>query len=550
MVFIINQIKYNLSIVKICTMKKVILLSMLGIAYIYGYSQVSLTVNVPIAGGLYGAMTYTERITVTNLTITGFLDARDFVTLRDQMPVLSVLDISQASIQEYTGTGGTGGPALRTYPSGEIPYCAFWYNGGKTTLTQVTLPQTAHAVGMHAFQGCTGLAQANFPPSVDSIMYSAYHLCSGLIEINIPSTIQYIEMDAFARCSGNIIVSAGNPSYASQDGVLFNKTFTSLIQCPNSKSDYTIPSSVNKVCMDAFIGCTLLESVDIPSTINEIGANAFTSCSGLTELEFPSSIHQIPNGCCMQCTSLQTVIIPPSIDTISDAAFTMCTSLTHMNLPYSLYYIGGMAFWECTALASINLPPQLSGIMPQAFRKCISLQSVVIPPSMSTLTTGLFYQCAGLKKIVLPSTITSIQSVAFFGCSSLEEFHANNPVPVDLSAIVNVFQGVPVSTCILYVPVGSKALYEAAPKWQDFENIVEDAYAGMEEPMKASLLTTVNEGRLWIRGLEKGAPVSLFSLNGSLLYGSKVYDDEMSIGLPGPGIYLLHYKNTTRKIIN
>jgi len=530
-------------------MKRAMLLSMLGIACLSGYSQVNLTVNVPVAGGLFGAMTYNERITVTNLTITGFLDARDFVTLRDQMPVLSILDISLANIQEYTGTGGTGGVALRTYPSGEIPYCAFWYNGGKTTLTQVSLPQTAHAVGMHAFQGCTGLTQADFPPSVDSIMYSAYHLCSGLMDINIPSTIQFIGLDAFARCGGNINVSADNPLYASQEGVLFNKTCTSLIQCPNSKSGYTIPLSVDNVCMDAFIGCTLLETVSIPYSVENIGQSAFAGCTGLTELEFPNTVHLIPYGCCSGCTSLQSVIIPESIDTISDAAFSMCTSLTGINLPYSLYYIGVMAFWNCTALASIYLPPQLSAIMPQAFRQCTSLESLVFPSSMSSLTAGILYQCSGLKKVILPATITSIQSVAFYGCSSLEEVHANSPVPVDLSAMINVFQGVPVSSCVLFVPVGSKVLYEAAPQWQDFENIVEDAYAGMAEPVQASLHITVKEGRLWICGLEKGAPVYLFSLNGSLLYGSKVYDDKMSIGLPGPGIYLLHYKKNTRKII-
>jgi hypothetical protein len=530
-------------------MKKGFLLILVGIASVYGYSQVSLTVNVPNAGGLFGSMTATERNTVTDLTITGFLDARDFVTLRDQIPVLSILDISQANIQEYTGTAGTGGVALRTYPSEEIPYCAFWYNGGKTTLTQVFLPQTAHVVGMHAFQGCTGLIQANFPPSIDSIMYSAYHLCSGLIEINIPSTIQYIGLDAFARCGGNIIVSPDNTNYSSLDGVLFNKTYTSLIQCTNSKSGYIIPLSVNNVCIDAFVGCTMLETLIIPFSVENIESGAFAGCTGLTELEFPNTVHLIPYGCCSGCTSLQSVIIPESIDTISDVAFSMCTSLTSLNLPYSLHYIGVMTFWNCSALLSLNLPPQLSAIMPQAFRQCTSLESLVFPSSMSSLTAGILYQCAGLRKVVVPATISSIQSGAFFGCSSLEEFHANNPVPVDLSAMINVFQGVPVSTCILYVPVGSKVLYETAPKWQEFENIVEDAYAGIKESVQISIHTTVNEGRLWICGLEMGASISLYCLNGSLLWESKIYDDKMSIGLPAPGIYLLHYKNITRKII-
>lgn len=529
-------------------MKRTILITILGIAFMNGYSQVYLTVNVPVAGGLFGAMTYTERTTVTDLTITGFIDARDFVTLRDQMPVLSSLDISQADIMEYTGTAGTGGVALRTYPSGEIPYCAFWYNGGKTTLTQVILPQTAHVIGMHAFQGCTGLTQAVFPPSVDSIMYSAYHLCSGLIEINIPSTIQYIGLDAFARCGGNIIVSADNPIYAGQDGVLFNKTFTSLIQCPNSKSGYSIPLSVDKVCMDAFIGCTMLETLLIPYSVQNIESSAFAGCTGLTELEFPNTIHLIPYACCSGCTSLQSVIIPESIDTISDVAFSMCTSLTNINLPYSLHYIGVMTFWNCTALSSLSLPPQLSAIMPQAFRQCTSLESLVFPPSMSSLTAGILYQCSGLKKVVLPASVTSIQSAAFHGCSSLEEFHANNPVPVDLTTMINVFQGVPVSSCVLYVPVGSKILYETAAQWQDFENIVEDVYAGIEKPLPASIWIKISEGLLRISGLEQGDDISVYSLTGGKIFYGNATDEQLNIILPIRGTYILRINNNSRKI--
>src|SRR5208283_811269 len=41
--------------------------------------------------------------TVTNLTLSGTIDARDFKTMRDSMPVLTVLDLSQTAIAAYTG---------------------------------------------------------------------------------------------------------------------------------------------------------------------------------------------------------------------------------------------------------------------------------------------------------------------------------------------------------------------------------------------------------------------------------------------------------------
>lgn len=60
-------------------------------------AQVSKTVNVT-AGGLAAALTAAEYTTVTNLTVTGTIDARDFKTMRDTLSVLSVVDLSAATI--------------------------------------------------------------------------------------------------------------------------------------------------------------------------------------------------------------------------------------------------------------------------------------------------------------------------------------------------------------------------------------------------------------------------------------------------------------------
>jgi hypothetical protein len=513
------------------------------------FPQVSLTVNVPAAGGLYAAMTAEQRNTVTNLTVTGLLNATDFVTLRDSMPVLSVLDISATSIMEYTGTGGPGGVGQTYYPADEIPYSAFWYNGGKATLTEALLPQTLYSVGSYAFQGCTGLLEANFPASVDSIQYSAYAACSGMVETNIPSTIQYIGYDAFASCGGNIYVDANNPGYSSLDGVLFNKTQSLLIQCPDSKTGYIIPSTVTTIGVDAFIGCALLGSVTIPLSVTSIQPHAFTNCHGLSSVELPASISTIEYSVFSGCTGLQSITIPSSIDSIGDVSFAFCTSLTVVNLPNSISYIGMMSFWGCTGLTSVNFPPQLVSIMQQAFKGCTSLVEAILPSSINTVNVGTFAGCTGLLKVVLPPTINNIQSQAFYNCTALEEIHANNPLPVDLSASINVFYNVPVETCILYVPVGSKVLYEVAPKWEDFDHIVEDIYAGIYLPGDQEYNARVNNGILSVLGLKSATYVSVYAMNGSQIYSKKVETGNVSIPLLGRGTYIVRCNNYSIKVI-
>ena len=531
-------------------MKKQLLFCSLFMLCGAAFSQVSLTVNVPVAGGLYGAMTAEQRNTVTDLTITGWLNATDFVTLRDNMPVLAVLELSGSSIVAYSGSGGPGGAGQGYYPANEIPYSAFWHNGGKTTLTATILPQTLHSVGSHAFQGCTGLLEVNFPASVDSIRYSAYNGCSGFETINIPSTIMYIGPDAFASCGGNFFVSADNPNYSGLDGVLFNKTQSLLIQCPNSKTSYNIPSTVTVIGWDAFIGCSMLGSVNISTTVTTIGQHAFTNCTSLTSIELPSSISTVSYGLFAGCTSLQSVSIPSSIDSIGDLSFARCSSLAELNLPYSITYIGIMAFWQCTGLTSINFPPQLMSIMQQAFNGCTSLEEAILPSSMTIVSVGAFAGCTGLRKVVLPSTINTIQSQAFSNCTSLEEFHADNPLPVDLSASNNVFLNVPTATCILYVPVGSEMLYEVAPKWEDFQNIIEDPTIGVATYELKPFRAWVSNGTLFVNDIRNGACVSVFAANGAQIYSGLSPSDNLNLNLPGKGMYIVRSENYSVKVVN
>jgi hypothetical protein len=60
-------------------------------------AQVSKTIEVT-AGGLKTTLTAEERTTITNLTLTGIIDARDFKTMRDDMPVLTIVDLENISI--------------------------------------------------------------------------------------------------------------------------------------------------------------------------------------------------------------------------------------------------------------------------------------------------------------------------------------------------------------------------------------------------------------------------------------------------------------------
>jgi len=70
-------------------------------------AQVYKTINVTTAGKLSALLTATENATVTDLTITGIIDAVDFRYLLFEVPLLTVLDLSDVIIQPYDSTGGS-----------------------------------------------------------------------------------------------------------------------------------------------------------------------------------------------------------------------------------------------------------------------------------------------------------------------------------------------------------------------------------------------------------------------------------------------------------
>ena len=100
-----------------------------------------------------------------------------------------------------------------------------------------------------------------------------------------------------------------------------------------------------------------------------------------------------------------------------------------------------------------------------------------LPKILTTIPDYALAGCSGLNKLLIPSTITLIGAEAMNGCSGLQEIRvAGREVPTLGGS--NVFQGVSVSSCTLYVRSGMKTKFSKAAQWRAFadngyDNIVE-----------------------------------------------------------------------------
>ncbi len=312
-------------------MKKTILLSVFLCIALILQAQISQTVSVT-AGGLVSVLTTNEKTTATNLTIKGIIDARDFKTMRDDMPLLADLDLSDVAIAAYTGLDGTS--IWTENLANVIPAFAF-YNGkigkSKESLKSIKLPSSITSIGQAAFELCSGLRGTitipssvtsigsgafnssgitgilTIPSSVTSIGGSAFSGCFGLTGVFIPYSVTLIEENAFSN-GALITVDSNNPNYTSIDGVLYDKSISSILRCPSSKTGtIDIPVSVTSVGNSAFFGCMALTSVSLPLSIIAIGKHAFNNCQSLTSMILPASVNQIGERAFSSCYALSSI---------------------------------------------------------------------------------------------------------------------------------------------------------------------------------------------------------------------------------------------------
>ena len=223
-------------------------------------------------------------------------------------------------------------------------------------LKTITIPASVKSIGASAFAGCSSLESITIPDSVTSLGKRAFFSCSNLVNVTISDNVTSIGWGVFSNCSSltAITVDKENVNYCSEDGVLFDKDKTELIQYPASKSNskYIIPNSTDSLGDYAFYGCMFLTDITIPNSVTLIGDNVFSSCSKLANVTISDNVTSIGRSTFSNCVSLTSVIIPNGVTSI-DRAFYGCSSLTSITIPNSVTSIKSDTFSGCKSLEEV-----------------------------------------------------------------------------------------------------------------------------------------------------------------------------------------------------
>jgi len=276
-----------------------------------------------------------------------------------------------------------------------------WAFADCTGLREAVLPAAVVTIGTDSFLHCSSLTNLTVPNSVTNIGEGAFLECYQLPTVAIPASVLNIGAEAFVECYGltNIAVDAANPDYTGAGGVLFDKTMSTLIQCPGGLAgNYVIPAGVATIGDMAFYNCFSLTNVTMPDSVTSIGQWGFMGCSGLV-----------------------SVTVPGQVANLRDSVFSYCTGLLNATIPDSITNIGGDAFYSCSSLANITLGNNIHSIGFSAFKGCSHLATLTIPDSVTMIDDWAFMDCAGLTNVVVGSSVTNLGLYAFWNCPELQQ---------------------------------------------------------------------------------------------------------------------------------
>ena len=322
---------------------------------------------------------------------------------------------------------------------------------GSVTFKESNLTRIAESV----FRDCGNLTEVVFEGGKIAAIGEYAFACSGVQKIVLPPLLTDIDSSSFSGCqlksvtlssaySGSVDAFSGLPLeeikvpidnlyYSDIDGVLFDKSGTSLIMYPAGKRNdtYTIPALVAKIGRGVFNSNVHLKTINFAKdcAIDSIAENTFSECTSLSHITLPKSVKNIGARAFYNCTSLISVDLAEAI-CIGDEAFSGCSSIKEIIFPSGLCELGSSSFADCVELSEVIFDENssLTSLNSYVFSGCKKMEVIDIPTSVTSIGFSAFSGCTSLKSIVIPTNVVSMGKNVFFGCEGLKSvtFDANS----------------------------------------------------------------------------------------------------------------------------
>lgn len=371
-----------------------------------------------------------DDTSITSLTITGQIDARDFKFISDELEALTTVDISGATIMPYSFSKPLFNNEVN-YPENCIPAMAFF---GKK-ISQITLPSNTRSIGMAAFAGCKQLTSITLPEGLDSIASYAFS-SSALGRITIPANLKSLGVGAFSHCqallSANILPTT---AMTIPKDAFYNCMFLEVL---------TLGPNVVGIGDGALAGTQRLKNITFSeqNNIASIGKAAFTG-SGITNFNFAQST---------------------ALNEIKDWAFAQSKQVSAA-IPAGVTKLGKGAFYYAPNLTSF-IPAETCDTIPAMLLAGTAVDNEEAAGTSTHYIGDYAFYNTPLTKLTLPESLEYMGTQAMAGTTSLQELTSNATQVPQLGE--DVWLGVNQAVIPLNVPRKTAEAYMAAAQWQNF----------------------------------------------------------------------------------
>lgn len=458
------------------------------------------------------------------------------------------------SAEGWKNFGAILGGTYRTFYSDGWEYEVLSFDDGICELSEINegykgdtlyIPEKVGGLSVVSIGKGAGVHSVNHYPYIEGL----YANC-----IILPSTIKTVNYCAFSDfCNLQTVILSPNISN------LDSSAFSDFRIFADFYISATEPPMVNEDAFDYFRGTTV--TLNVPKGCAEKYKNAapWNVFVNIKERDYGSAdydyktfryaglAYKINPGneqtCVLPGTNYSRnysgeLVVPEyaecdgqkySVIELGRFAFSGNVDLTSVKLPNSLKLIGDYAFYNCNSLTEIEIPDNVEMICRRAFMECVNLKTVTIGKNVSIIGGKAFDI---LKKYY--------QDVRKF---KIEKVYSRNPNPPLLLSEFDINY----SKATLYVPKGSKELYQSADNWSYFRNIEEMDFSGGVDDVTADgdeMKVIAADGRLTVTGGDDDGPIEVYNLSGHLVYRGA----DRSIEMPQRGIYIVRLSGKAVKV--
>jgi len=294
--------------------------------------------NIEKAGLLKSKLTLQEAEGITQLTLSGRINASDFRLMRDSLLQLEVLDLSSTTISAMAGKGGTTDESFIIYVKNTIPEYAFSVeqNGllkGKQTLREIWLPSSTINIDKWAFTNCLNLKllvirKKNAPNLMQGALNDSltavfvplgcrdeYKNHKGWTEFNIMEGIPVrceVHLNSPGTLGDELLKMGNQPSdvnYLTVTGRMDENDLKLVRDYMPKLVEINLAGTTVKVLPDyLFSQKKFLMEVVLPDNLEQIGKYAFSGCARLNgTIVIPAQVAEIGEGAFLDCNRLKYI---------------------------------------------------------------------------------------------------------------------------------------------------------------------------------------------------------------------------------------------------